>query len=189
MQDNNFELRKVYKKLFTSKFFFSDEFYGCQIKTPPEFVLGLQKMFSVNLDMMQAGKTRTTMNALEQVLYDPPNVGSWKAYRTWVNTNTFPLRIKFAKEFLALLNDTILTDFIKKFENYNQIDVLLNGLVSYFLPREIATNRFGELRDLLLNGIPQNEWANVVNTGDIRVPQGIRKFIEKIFVTPDFQLC
>lgn len=189
MQDNNYELRKVYKKLFTSNFFFSSEFYGCQIKTPPEFVLGLQKMFSVDLDMMQAGKTRTSMNALEQVLYDPPNVGSWKAYRTWVNTNTFPLRIKFAKEFLTLIDDIVLIGFLKKFQNYSDIDILVNTLTSYFLPKEIDTNRLTELKTLLLNGIAVNEWSNAVSSNDSRVPQGIRKFIEKIFVTPDFQLC
>ncbi len=187
--DNNFELGKLYKKLFTSNFFFSEELYGCQIKTPPEFLIGLQKMFGKDLDKVQSGKTRKMMNTLEQVLYDPPNVGSWKAYRTWINTNTYPLRVQYANEYLEILTDNELIDFAKKFEDYSNFENLFDNLISYFLPVEISTERQSEYKTILANGISTADWATAIESNDIKVAQGLRNFVKRMFATPDFQLC
>jgi uncharacterized protein (DUF1800 family) len=187
--ENDFNLYKLYKKLFTSNFFFSNEIIGCQIKTPPEFLIGLQRMFGVDFDSSQTGKTRRYMNSLEQVLYDPPNVGSWKGYRTWINTTTYPLRVKYAREYLDMLTDNDLFKFIKKFKDYTDINLLTKNLVDYLLPFDVSTERIGEYKNILLNVIPENNWENSINSEDLKVADGIRMFFVRIFSTPDFQLC
>jgi len=187
--ENEFNLYKLYKKLFTSNFFYSDELIGCQIKTPPEFLIGLQRMFGVDLDSTQQGKTRRYMNSLEQILYDPPNVGSWKGYRTWINTTTYPLRVKYAREYLEILKDSDLFNFIKKFQNYKNIDLLTKALTNYLLPVEVSHDRLNEYKNILLNGIAENNWENSITNEDKKVADGIRLFLTRIFSSPDFQLC
>lgn len=187
--ENDFNLYKLYKKLFTSNFFFSDEIIGCQIKTPPEFLIGLQRMFGVDMDSSQQGKTRRYMNTLEQVLYDPPNVGSWKGYRAWINTTTYPLRVKYAREYLEMLKDSDLFKFIKKFQGYDDINILTKKLVDYLLPVEVSIERLGEYKNILLNGMPESNWANLIISEDVKIAKGIRLFLERIFSSPDFQLC
>lgn len=187
--ENDFNLFKLYKKLFTSNYFFSNVLIGCQIKTPPEFLIGLQRIFGVDLDSSQQGKTRRYLNSLEQVLYDPPNVGSWKGYRTWINTTTYPLRIKYANEYLDLLKDSDLLTFIKKFSDYSDINSIINGLITFLLPVEIPQNRTIEYKNILLNGLTESEWSSLVNNNDAKIATGLRSLLSRIFSSPDFQLC
>lgn len=187
--DNDYNLYKLYKKLFTSNYFFSKELIGCQIKTPPEFLIGLQRMFGVDMDSFQQGKTRRYMNSLEQVLYDPPNVGSWKGYRTWINTTTYPLRVKYAKEYIDMLKDTDLFRFIKKFPDYANLNLLINSLIAFLLPVEIPQNRIDEYKNILLNGLSESEWSSLVNNNDPKIANGLRNLLSRIFSSPDFQLC
>ncbi len=187
--ENDYNLYKLYKKLFTSNYFFSNELIGCQIKTPPEFLIGLQRIFGVDLDSSQQGKTRRYLNSLEQILYDPPNVGSWKGYRTWINTTTYPLRIKYAKEYLDLLKDTDLFTFIKKFPENEDINSIINSLLTFLLPVEILQSRTIEYKNILLNGVAESEWSSLVNNNDTKIATGLRNLLSRIFSSPDFQLC
>lgn len=190
MSTNNYNLRKVYKKLFTSQYFFSDEVRGCQIKTPPEFIIGLERMLGVDFDSLQQGKSRTSVTSLEQLLYDPPNVGSWKAYRTWLSTTTFPLRIKYAKEIITSLTNTQLFDLVKKFPDYNtNFTNLLSNLTNYFLPVSLSQTRLDAFKQILLNGMQESEWLSEVSSNNSSVAQGMRLFLERVIVSPDFQLC
>ncbi|TAL67626.1 MAG: DUF1800 family protein [Bacteroidetes bacterium] len=190
MQSNNYNLKKVYKKLFTSEYFFSDEVRGCQIKTPPEFIIGLERMFGVDFDSGQQGKTLTSVSELEQILYDPPNVGSWKAYRTWLSTTTYPIRIKYSKEMLTRLSDTQLINLVKKFPDYNSnFTNLLSNLTLYFLPVSLSQPRLDTLKQLLQNGMQESEWLSGISSNNASVAQGIRQYLERIIVSPDFQLC
>lgn len=187
--DNNYDLYKLYKKLFTSNYFFSEELFGCQIKTPPEFLIGMQRMFGVDFDSTQQGKTRRYLNSLEQVLYDPPNVGSWKGYRTWINTTTYPLRVKYAREYLELLKDSDLFTFLKKFSDYQDINSVVRDLIEYLLPVNVSQERYNEYKSILLNGIAESEWGSSVNGNETKVVTGLRNLLSRIFSSPDFQLC
>lgn len=185
----NFDLYKLYKKLFTSKYFFSPALFGSQIKTPPEYLIGLQRMFGVDIDTTQKGKTRRYINSLEQELYDPPNVGSWKGYRTWINTTTYPLRVKYAREYLDLLKENDLFGFIKKFPDFGVINSITKNLLDFLLPVDVSTDRFNEYKTILLNGISESQWEAAVNNNDTKVATGMRNFLSRVFSSPDFQLC
>lgn len=66
---NNFELRPLVRTLLVSKHFFDAANRGVQIKTPPEFVVGLGRQLGVSL----AGAA-DAMARMEQDLIDPPDV-------------------------------------------------------------------------------------------------------------------
>ena len=190
MKDNNFNLRMVFKKLFTSQYFFSDEVIGCQIKTPPEFIIGLERILGIDYDSIAAGSTRTSVFSLEQILYDPPNVGSWKAYRTWISTTTYPLRVKYAKELIAKVSDNQLISLVKKVPDYNiNFNNLVTFLVGYLLPVSLNKARADKYSVVLLNGLTESEWLTGIDAGNAKVAEGIRLFLNNIILSPDFQLC
>ena len=187
---NNYNLRSVFKKLFTSQYFYSADVAGCQIKTPSEFIIGLERMFGIDYNAIKAGNPRTSVFSLEQILYDPPNVGSWKAYRTWISTTTYPLRAKYAKDMIANLSDTQLFDLIKKFPGYDtNISDLNTNLLKYFLPVITVAVRTDRYKTALLNGLSEADWLTGFTSKNKNVADGIRSFLTNIVLSPDFQLC
>ncbi|MCX6153701.1 MAG: DUF1800 family protein [Candidatus Kapabacteria bacterium] len=189
MFDNAFDLRKVYKKLFTSQYFYSDTVRGCQIKTPTEFIIGLERIFGVDYDSINSVGTRSAVTSLEQILYTPPNVAGWKAYRTWISTSTYPLRANYAKDMISIITDDQVLNFIKKFPDYSSSTTkLASALIAYLLPLSISQVRTDRFKTTLMNGLNESDWINGVGTKNAKVIEGIRAFLTSIVLSPDFQL-
>jgi uncharacterized protein (DUF1800 family) len=186
MVDSDYELRPVFEKLFTSQMFFSEGIMGCQIKPPPEFIVGFQRQLGVtNYD-----DSREAIFSLEQALYDPPDVGSWEAYRTWISTATFPSRVKYAKDILAQATSEMLIELGKKMPNYQDADDFVMHLTDYFLPIPLDEDRFGKykLEMLIEAGTNEAGWSNVIENEDKSAADAIRLVINKVILAPDFQL-
>ncbi len=181
-RNNNFEILPVIKTLFTSKHFFNQANIGIQLKPPPEFIIGLQTQLGV-----EYSSSREAIADLDQVLYDPPNVGSWEAYRTWISTSTFPLRVKYANEILDLADDNNLLNLAKQFENFSNAENLITSLSEYFLPRAFDDNRKDYYKSILLDsaGTDEQNWGNVA---DNKAASAIRNVIKEFIKAPDFQL-
>lgn len=186
MIDNDYELRPVFRKLFTSQMFFSDGFMGCQIKPPPEFIVGLQRQLGVQ----DYENSLEAIFALEQKLYDPPDVGSWEAYRTWISTTTFPLRVKYAKEILAKASNEMLIALGKKMPEYQDADKFIEHLTNYFLPVPMDETRLSEYKIEMLVEAGTNEagWGNLIDSEAKSAGDAIRLVINNLIYTPDFQL-
>ncbi len=186
---NDFELLPVYQQLFTSKFFYSEAVVGAQIKTPPEFIIGIQKMFGKEYKVGSTKKSREASENLEMELFDPPNVGSWSGYHSWISTTTYPNRYKYAKDYLSIFTDKEILDFGKKFSNYQDANVLLSDLLTYFFPITLSTERIERYKNVMLNEIPETEWANSYNSSSAKVVAGLRNLFNEIVLSPDFNLC
>ncbi|MFC2130774.1 DUF1800 family protein [Bacteroidota bacterium] len=180
--DNNFEIRPVLKALFTSEHFFDEANYGIQLKPPPEFIVGLETQLGV-----QYPGAKEAVFAMDQELYNPPNVGSWEAYRTWISTTTYPLRIKFAREILEIATDQHLITLAKKFDNYSDASGIVNSLEEYFLPNPVGAERHSYYLNALLSGagIDETGWTTA---SDAVAANGIRDLISAFIKAPDFQL-
>ncbi len=186
---NDFELLPVYKLLFTSKYFYSQEIIGAQIKTPPEFLIGMQKMLGKEYKIVNYKKSREAADSMDMELFDPPNVGSWIGYRTWISTTTYPNRVKYAKDYLSEFSEKELLDFGKKFNNYMNANSLINEIIEYFLPIAIDTSRINRYKTIMLNDIPENDWGNSYNSSSSKVATGLRNLLVEIILSPDFNLC
>ncbi len=190
LKNNDFEIKPVIKKLLTSMHFYDDANVGIQIKTPPEFMIGLEKQLGTNLG--SRSNEVTAVFSLEQVLYDPPNVGSWDGYRQWISTQTFPLRHKYAGDLLAKLTDGQIVTLAKKFTGYDNASTLSKALIEYFFPVVFGQERENEYMDILLAGAGTTEsgWPDVINNSDTSAAaKGLRAIITAFFKAPDFQLC
>lgn len=184
MVQNGFELRPVFEALITSKHFYDAEAMGIQFKTPPEFIAGFEKQLAVDFP-----NSRRACNDLEQLLYDPPNVGSWKGYRTWLSTTTLPLRIKYANDILKLAKDSDIINLVKKFPVYNDINQANLYILEYFLARTPNEARIERYLNIMKSYVSESAWQNEVENGTASAATAIRKLIEEIIKAPDFNLC
>lgn len=188
LTENDFELLPVYKALFTSSYFFDDYVIGSQIKTPPEYVVGLQRQLGVRWDDSGSGKTRKAVFELEQELYDPPNVGSWTGYRTWLSTKTYPARIRAAKDIIEFATNDQLISLAKKLPNFTDAELLCASFAEYMLPVTISSDRLADFKLILLNSAIDQDWPGMINSNSSEAADGIRSLITEIILSPDYQL-
>ena len=105
-----YEIRPVLEALFSSQHFFDPGNYGCMIKSPVDFTVGLCREFHVLFPDVpdyadQYGlweQVRNQAAGLQQNIGDPPNVAGWQAYyqepeydKLWISSDTLPKRNQF----------------------------------------------------------------------------------------------
>jgi uncharacterized protein (DUF1800 family) len=224
-RDNNYEIKPVLKALFSSEHFFDVANKGCLIKSPLEYVVGVAREFNMDFpsatDFVQqyggwnivAGE-RYGAFGQGQHLSNPPSVAGWPAYyqapafhEFWINTDSFPRRVRFAEQFLTnngvglgnskqlLINTLAFTDqFGSDVEDPNKlIDIVLE-----FLYRTKASTKFKTyLKGILLSGQSSDyywsdAWTayknnpNTTNTNTVRTR--LQQFYKAIVNQPDFHL-
>ncbi len=117
--DSGFVIKSVFEALLTSEHFYDESIRGIQIKTPPEFVVGMERLLGVKYP-----KAQQAIADLDQILYRPPNVGSWDAYRTWISTKTYSLRVQHGRAMLEMADNPSLIALAKKFTDNDNIKIL-----------------------------------------------------------------
>ena len=120
IRTNNYDIVPALKALLSSQHFFDVAQKACWIKSPLDFLVGAAREFDV------AFPTITTPSTDAPILYgawfniadsaskqgqnigDPPNVAGWPAYyqepmyhETWINTDTFPKRLRVTDALLT----------------------------------------------------------------------------------------
>ena len=118
-KQNNFDIKPVLRALLSSEHFFDPANYGCVIKSPVDYLIGLLR--ETNVVFPDATDALTQVSAWNSVwqnpngllqqgqdIGDPPNVAGWEAYyqiplyhELWVNTDSFPKRLRFTDQLLT----------------------------------------------------------------------------------------
>ena len=92
--DSNYDIEKLMRAIFESKWFFEEKNVGIKIKSPVELLAGMIRTFEVDF------KNPTALifieKALGQVLFDPPNVAGWAGGKSWIDNSTLMLRLNLA---------------------------------------------------------------------------------------------
>jgi uncharacterized protein (DUF1800 family) len=103
----NYDLRKLAVKFFSSRVFFSPAYRGNFIKGPIQFYLGLAQ----DLNLSVAPLPRQLIGALRlmgQMPFNPPNVRGWVGGRSWINSATLAARRQLIQALLQPLNEEAL---------------------------------------------------------------------------------
>ncbi len=182
-RDNNFRIEPVLSALFKSAHFFDNLNIGAQIKTPAEFTAGLARQIAEPDNMVG------TMNELEMVLFDPPNVSGWTGYHDWITTNTYPIRSEVAAETINGLSDNQTIALIESFPEFDDVHVLVRNVAALLLPRQMSDGRKAGLEGILLQGSPDYEWPNILSDSPATAALRFRDMLRRISELPDFQLC
>ena len=186
-RNSNYEIKPVLEKLFSSEHFFDQLNFGCVIKSPLDFSIGLVNEFKVafpdSSDIVR--QYRGWQNIYEfarnnsQSLADPPNVAGWPAYyqepqfyQLWINSDTLPKRNIFSDSLISnngysiggikLVIDPIA--FAKQFTTPSDPNLLIKDSLEFLYANDITTNQFNFLKSILLsNQSSDHYWTEAWN--------------------------
>jgi len=194
LRDAKWELRPVLRTILTSKAFYQPRAVGVQIKSPIQLVVGTVRL--LDLEFPQPQRLANPLNLMGQVPMMPPNVKGWPGGRMWINTSTLFVRYNTAV-FLAGgampdSGDRLGKSFFGgKFKGPSQDRGDITG---NFRPKNAAGSA-DELVDQWVGRLIQrpidDEKKSVLREalGDDPNAASVRKMIQLIVSTPDYQLC
>lgn len=182
-RSSNFKLRELFRAVFTSAHFYDPALRGAQIKTPIEYVAGLQRQLGTSL-----ANPQSWVASMDQPIMDPPNVSGWPGYRSWISTNTYPVRRNAAAELIKTMNDTMCMQFITQFPNYADAKVFVANVAQFIFPVALPAARLDFYLSALLQGAPDYDWPSILT--DASAAGGrLRNMLTTMSKAPDFQLC
>jgi uncharacterized protein (DUF1800 family) len=217
-RDNDYNIKSVLEVLFRSEHFFDVLSQGPMIKHPLDFSMGLLRQ----LEIQPSGTPRQLeslhialegfCNNIGMSYFTPPSVAGWKAfyqeplyYRSWISATTLPRRRDLS---VALLSSNLnirgyglltvsLLGIIEQFPEPGSLWPMIDAWAELLFPRPITDGQRQFLRDVLLPGLPDNqwsiEWADYrANPGDAGLAQALenklRAMVASMLQMPEFQL-
>lgn len=141
---NDFQITPVLETLFRSAHFFDPQFIGARIKSPAELITGILIETELAPDEDKLTELVVQFKDLEQVLLDPPDVSGWPGYRSWLSTNTLPIRWGLADMLLFSGRNNQPIDLTVMASKLPDADGILSAftlplaLAEYLLPVQLA---------------------------------------------------
>jgi len=183
LRENNYEIRPVLEALFRSSHFYQIAATGPKIKSPVEFLMGALKQLEISMPEEVVERYQIchylfeTAANMQMELLKPPGVAGWKAYyqapqyyRCWINAAT----LQYRKQFIAMLTSGLgiaapenqgavvavsPIKILKMFANSHNAGALVNNLSDLLFLHPPATKLQLQLKALLLDGLPDEEWS------------------------------
>lgn len=190
--NSNYEITPLLKFLFEADWFYEDKNIGNLVKSPVEFLVGLNRQFYIayqNPDVLTQFQ-----RALGQVLFRPPNVAGWPGGRAWIDSSSLMYRIKIPS---TILNAGLI-DFVGKatpedeaylasqrkqqFNVINRVKATANW--DKFLKEIPLKTTHEEIARFMLE-TPLN--TTVVN--EVNKMANIKTVVIQVVSTPEYQLC
>lgn len=220
-RDSNYEMIPLLKAMFSSIHFFDSELRGAIIKSPIDHMVGITRLMEpvwpVKNDTLYeyylfGNDLLGAADRSQQVLGDPPNVAGWPAYyqvpvfhEIWINTSTFPERVKFTENLVkngyTRSGKTVkvdLTTFIKNLDNPQEPNKLINELDFWFFQTPISQALKNKLKtDILLGGQSSDyHWTDLwleflakpTTTNTNLVTTRLKSLFVYLLSLPEFQL-
>ncbi len=100
--ESGHEIRAVVRSILLSESFASTRAYRAIVRSPVEFVVGLLRGLEIDPGDLFAGEGRRSAAmltrayvAMDQLLFNPPNVAGWPGGAAWLSSSTFFARLNF----------------------------------------------------------------------------------------------
>jgi len=188
----NYEITPLLEFVFQADWFYDDKNTGNLVKSPIEFLVGLNRQFYISYQnpdvLMQFQRT------LGQVLFRPPNVAGWPGGRNWIDSSSLMYRMKMPSTILnagyidftgkATPEDEAYLasqkkqqlNVIKKVQAQPDWDRFLKDIPPNTTPTQIA-------QFMLEPKLDKTVTDEVANSTDLKTT------IIQIVSTPEYQLC
>jgi uncharacterized protein (DUF1800 family) len=188
----NYEITPLLKFVFLSDWFYDEKNIGNLVKSPVEFLIGLNRQFYITYQnpdvLMQFQRT------LGQVLFRPPNVAGWPGGKTWIDSSSLMYRMKMPS---TILNAGVI-DFTGKAtpedeaylasQRKQQLNVIrrVQATVNWdkFLHDIPAKTTHEEIARFMLE--PD---LNKTVIDEVNRPGDLKTIVIQIASTPEYQLC
>ena len=99
-----YNIENLMRFMLLSNWFYADENIGVKIKSPIEFIAGINTIVPFTFEKEK--QILLLQKLLGQVLMSPPNVAGWKTGRNWIDSNTIVTRLRLPS---VLLNNAEIT--------------------------------------------------------------------------------
>lgn len=195
--NTNYSIKKLLSAIYTSDWFYNNEYSGNRIKSPVELIAGIQThtegTFNNPLNVTYLQK------ALGQVLLQPPNVSGWPTGKEWIDSSSLVFRMSLP----GLLLNNIESGFDAKDDgdanndankankaSKISFDVKLESLVHKFT-KGSASETLEHIEDFLLSCPATAESKKLVSTSTA-ASKDDTEFVRKAFISfmslPEYQL-
>lgn len=109
--DADYDILALMTQILTAKWFDDKENVGTKIKSPIEWLVGMQRQ--INFEFKNENPLLFVQKILGQMLLYPPNVAGWSGGKNWIDSGTLMFRLKFP----ALLSENANLEIEAKDEN------------------------------------------------------------------------
>lgn len=217
----NWKIGPVLAALFRSAHFHDPANRACFIKTPLDLLAGtlrnlriptpdpsdLARRYQVWLSLVDQGA------GMQMDLASLPDVAGWPAfhqdpvyYEAWISSETLPRRVQFTDRCMGTKGYQIGSGYLVpdlvavalSVSAPGDLDVLVSELSDLFSPLPLTDKQKSYLRDALLAGSPDYEWANLWEpfradpTDAVRkaaVESRLRTLLKTLMAMSEYQLC
>ncbi len=188
----NYEIEPMLRKMFTSDWFYANENMGNKVKSPIEFIAGLNRQFYI--DYSEPGVLIRFQQALGQMLFYPPNVAGWAGGKNYIDSSSLMLRLKIPS---TVINNGII-EFEGKADPDDEAFIALSKKQSKQVAQRIkATVNWDKFSDQIPADITKEQLAGfllqpkVSKTllDNISNSESLKTKVVQILSTPEYQLC
>ncbi len=95
---SNYEIKPLLEFVFTAPWFYDPQNTGNLVKSPVEFLVGLNRQFYISYQRPEV--LLQFQKVLGQVLFYPPNVAGWPGGRNWIDSSSLMYRLKIPSTIL-----------------------------------------------------------------------------------------
>jgi hypothetical protein len=196
LRSNNYELKPLFKILFRSQLFYSENVISSVIKSPIDMMVSLIRQLNIQLDPSslntQLAYIYSQASSAGQFILSPPNVQGWPGYRQWLNTLTMPVRTAFAESVitgrqktggLSVISVNPIT-FAMQFPEPNDAVKLVNDICTHMVRLELTPKQKENLLLTLLDGSAVYDWD--INSPE--APARVIKFLKALIYLAEYQL-
>jgi uncharacterized protein (DUF1800 family) len=188
----NYEIRPLLEYVFTADWFYDDKNTGNMIKSPVEFIVGLNRQFYIAYQRQEV--LLEFQHALGQILFYPPNVAGWPGGRNWIDSSSLMYRLKIPS---MILNGG-LVDFAGKADPDDEAYIAAvrnrQTLVNTKVQAQPNWDKFlqGILKDLSKMAIAQfllEPKLNKAIQDAAEQSTDVKTLAIELVSTPEYQLC
>jgi uncharacterized protein (DUF1800 family) len=199
---SGYDIASLMKEIFSNDWFYEKNNLGSLIKSPIELVLNIH--CQTGLGTFQKNKSIFALKALQQTIFDLPNVGGWPHDRQWIDSSSLLFRLQLPS--IIILNEALQVSvkennddtggevakdaMIKKENKQKLIRQRLNkgmfgteGKLSFSIP-VIEDGNKNLLSDYFLAVTPRIKLENLASTDALIQKQAVVNLMS----TPEYQL-
>ncbi len=187
----DYNISKLMKHIFKSKWFYNDDNIGVKIKSPVELLIGIQKVVPVTFTKQQ--QVSYLQKMMGQVLLYPNNVSGWLGDKNWIDSNTLMFRLKLSA---VLLNNAVINleekgEFEDTFDKYYKNAKKRNKYIKTIKNWDEFDENYKdldpkELTDVLIQ--PKIDQDTVALLDALQITSN-RNFCIQLMSIPEYQLC
>ncbi len=190
-RSNDYEIKPVLRKIFTSDYFYSNQSSAALIKSPIEMMVSNVRLFSAVSTNVYFLIFATAL--IDQELMSPPNVAGWPGQRNWISPTTYVTRNTLSE---IVINPDLFgdeadgppfefnaMDFARSF-GLDSVHELAEAMTNHLLRIPISESTTDFLVSVLLGSANPEDWSLNYPRAD-RLVTG---FLTQIVRLPEFHL-